>query len=252
MDRLLYTAMSGAQLGVGRQAILSNNLANVGTAGFREQLSAARAVPVQGQALLSTRASAVETTVGSDLSVGPLSTTGRPLDVALREDNSWIAVQADDGTEAYTRRGDLQADEAGVLRIVGRPVLGDGGPIVVPLDSQVFVGADGTLSAIGPGEGPDTIADVGRLRLVAQGDAQMARGEDGFFRPVADQAGNVPALLRDENLGVISGTLEGSNVNPAEAMVAVIEASRYFELQMSAITTADENAERANRLLAIQ
>ncbi|MBF5056223.1 flagellar basal body rod protein FlgF, partial [Alcanivorax sp. 521-1] len=132
MDRILYTAMSGAKQTMDRQAVVSNNLANVSTAGFRGQLHALRAVPVQGDAALPTRASVVAATPGSDFSAGPMNATGRDLDVAL-QGNAWLAVQSEDGGEAYTRRGDLQVDGDGVLNSAGRPVIGEGGPIVVPL-----------------------------------------------------------------------------------------------------------------------
>ncbi|HCE39887.1 MAG TPA: hypothetical protein DEV80_07515 [Alcanivorax sp.] len=132
MDRILYTAMSGAKQTMDRQAVVSNNLANVSTAGFRGQLHAMRAVPVQGDGVLPTRASVVAATPGSDFSAGPMNATGRDLDVAL-QGNAWLAVQSEDGGEAYTRRGDLQVDGDGVLNSAGRPVIGEGGPIVVPL-----------------------------------------------------------------------------------------------------------------------
>ncbi|BBI58841.1 hypothetical protein HSBAA_01470 [Vreelandella sulfidaeris] len=131
MDRMLYTAMSGAKNSMDQQSVVSNNLSNVTTTGFRAQLQAARSVPVQGEALLATRTSAVTTIPGSDFSQGPVEFTGRTLDVAMQDD-AWMAVQADDGTETYTRRGDLQIDSDGVLLSVGRPVIGEGGPIAIP------------------------------------------------------------------------------------------------------------------------
>ncbi|MFC3285170.1 flagellar basal body rod protein FlgF, partial [Litchfieldella rifensis] len=148
MDRILYTAMSGAKQSLDQQAVVSHNLSNASTAGFRAQLHAMRAVPVQGDGLLPTRTSVAATTPGSDFSPGPVSTTGRELDVAI-DGNGWLAVQMPDGSEAYTRRGDLQVDGNGLLVNVGRPVIGENGPIVVPLGSQLSIGADGTISAIG-------------------------------------------------------------------------------------------------------
>ncbi|MBK5929778.1 flagellar basal body rod protein FlgF [Halochromatium salexigens] len=251
MDRILYTAMSGAKQGMDRQALVSQNLANVTTAGFRAQLYAARAVPVQGEAPLHTRASTVASSPGSDFSPGPISTTGRPLDVLIEQDG-WLAVQADDGTEAYTRRGDLQIDANGVVVVVGRPVVGDNGPIIVPLDSQVVIGSDGTLSAIGPGEGPEAIADVGRVKLVDPGEQTLIRGEDGLFRPPEDEDGEVAVLGQDEDLRLVVGSLEGSNVSAVEAMTAMIDAARHYEMQLSMISTTDENAQRANSLLSLQ
>lgn len=250
MDRILYTAMSGAKQSMDRQAVVSHNLANVSTSGFRAQLHAMRAVPVQGEAALPTRVSVAATTPGSDFSPGPVNRTERELDVAL-DGNAWLAVQADDGTEAYTRRGDLSVDGDGLVTVAGRPVIGDGGPIVVPLGASLTIGADGTLSALGEGDEPDAVVDVGRLKLVTPEQA-LLRGEDGLFRTPPNADGVALALEADEEARVTSGALEGSNVNAIEAMVAMIDVARRYEMQMKVISTADENAQRANNLLSIQ
>ncbi|MFQ3788124.1 flagellar basal body rod protein FlgF [Halomonas sp. A29] len=250
MDRILYTAMSGAKQSMDQQSVVSHNLANVSTSGFRAQLHAMRAVPVQGDGALPTRVSVAATTPGSDFSHGPITHTGRELDVAL-QGNAWLAVQADDGTEAYTRRGDLTVDGDGLVTVMGRPVIGEGGPIIVPLGSSVTIGADGTLSAIGEGEGPEALVDVGRLKLVSA-DQHLLRGGDGLFRMSPNAEGEVAALEADEDARVFSGALEGSNVSAVEAMVAMIDVARRYEMQMKVISTADENAQRANNLLSLQ
>ncbi|WP_373183807.1 flagellar basal body rod protein FlgF [Halomonas campaniensis] len=251
MDRILYTAMSGAKQSMDQQSVVSHNLANVDTVGFRAQLHAMRAVPVQGEAALATRTSVAASTPGSDFSPGPMATTGRELDVAI-DGNGWIAVQAADGTEAYTRRGDLQVDGDGLLMVTGRPVIGEGGPIIVPLGAQLSVGADGTLSAIGEGQGPEALVDVGRIKLVDPGQAALLRGDDGLFRPAANAEGEVVPLGQDEDVRVVSGVLEGSNVSAIEAMVSMIDVARRYEMQMKVIGTADESAQRANNLLSLQ
>ncbi|MCE8014781.1 flagellar basal body rod protein FlgF [Halomonas sp. MCCC 1A17488] len=250
MDRILYTAMSGAKQSMDQQAVVSHNLSNVSTSGFRAQLHAMRAVPVQGDGVLPTRVSVAATTPGSDFSQGPITQTGRELDVAL-EGDAWLAVQADDGSEAYTRRGDLQVDGNGLVTVVGRPVIGEGGPLIVPLGSSVTIGADGTLSAIGEGEGPEALVDVGRLKLVTP-QQSLQRGDDGLFRVPPNAEGEVAALEADEEARLASGALEGSNVSAVEAMVAMIDVAKRYEMQMKAIKTADENAQRANNLLSIQ
>lgn len=251
MDRILYTAMSGAKQTMDQQAVVSHNLANVDTAGFRSQLHAMRAVPVQGEAAHATRVSVAASTPGSDFSPGTMTTTGRELDVAV-QGQGWIAVQAPDGTEAYTRRGDLQVDGDGVLMITGKPVIGDGGPIIVPLGSQLSVGADGTLSAIGEGQGPEALVDVGRIKLVEPGGDGLVRGDDGLFRALPNAEGDVLALPQAEEARLVSGVLEGSNVSAVDAMVSMIDVARRYEMQMKVISTADENAQRANNLLSMQ
>jgi flagellar basal-body rod protein FlgF len=136
--------------------------------------------------------------------------------------------------------------------VAGRPVIGEGGPIIVPLGSQVSVGADGTLSAIGAGEDPDALVEVGRIKLVDPQDQALQRGDDGLFRAPPDAEGGVAPLPLDENVRLASGTLEGSNVSAIETMVSMIDVARRYEMQMKVISTADENAQRANNLLSIQ
>nr|WP_301011636.1 flagellar basal body rod protein FlgF [Halomonas sp.] len=248
---MLYTAMSGAKHTMDQQAVISQNLSNVSTAGFRAQLQAARAVPVQGDGALATRVSAVATTPGTDFSQGPIERTGRTLDIAM-QDNAWMAILADDGTEAYTRRGDLQLDNDGVLLSVGRPVMGEGGPIALPQGAQVFLGADGTISAIPQGEGPDAMVDVGRIKLVTPDEQGLIRGDDGLFRAPANEDGQLGGLPADEEARIVSGALEGSNVSAVDAMVSMIDVARRYDMQMKILSTADENAQRANSILSIQ
>ena len=248
---MLYTAMSGAKHTMDQQSVVSNNLSNVSTTGFRGQLQAARSVPVQGEALLATRTSAVTTTPGSDFSQGPVEYTGRTLDVAM-QDNAWMAVQASDGTETYTRRGDLQVDSDGVLLSVGRPVMGEGGPIAIPQGAQISLGADGTISAIPEGVGPEALVEVGRIKLVTPEEGDLTRGEDGLFRAPLNDEGVPGVLPADENAKLVSGALEGSNVSAVDAMVSMIDVARRYDMQMKVLSTVDENAQRANGILSIQ
>ncbi|UXZ53830.1 flagellar basal-body rod protein FlgF [Halomonas sp. 7T] len=251
MDRMLYTAMSGAKHTMDQQSVISQNLSNVSTAGFRAQLQAARSVPVMGDGALATRVSAVTTTPGTDFSQGPIERTGRSLDVAM-QDNAWMAVLADDGTETYTRRGDLQLDNDGVLLSVGRPVMGDGGPIALPQGAQISIGADGTISAIPQGEGPEALVDVGRIKLVTPDEQGLTRGDDGLFRAPVNEEGAPGVLQADDEARIVSGALEGSNVSAVDAMVSMIDVARRYDMQMKMLSTADENAQRANSILSIQ
>ena len=249
MDRILYTAMSGARQSMEQQSVVSHNLANATTSGFRAQLYALRAVPVQGDGALATRTSVVASTPGADFTAGPVNATGRELDIALQGD-AWLAVQAGDGSEAYTRRGDLQLDATGMLTSGGHPVLGENGPVVVPLGSALSMGADGTISAIGAGEDPESLVQVARLKLVTPGEAGLQRGTDGLFRN-SDAAGNSSPLPQDEQARLISGSLEGSNVNPVESMVAMIDNARRYDMQLKMIESIDENGRQADSLLSL-
>jgi len=239
MDRMIYLSMSGAKATMQRQDTLANNIANVSTPGFRAELQAFRAVPVQGSGA-STRVYSLETTTGYDATPGVVSATGRNLDVAV-SGNSWLTVQALDGTEAYTRGGSFDVSSDGTLTTrSGLPVMSDGGPMQVPPNSAVSIGADGTVSAKGT-DGKSTA--IGKLKLVTP-ETALQRGEDGLFR-AAD--GN--PLSADDTARVQDGALEGSNVSAVEAMVSMISAARQFEAQMKMISTAEANEKAAAQLL---
>lgn len=245
MDRMIYTALSGAKQTMDQQAAVANNLANVSTPGFRAQVNMFRAVPVVGQET-QTRAFTLASTPGADFKAGPLTYTERSLDVAIKG-NGWLVVQTPDGGEAFTRAGSLQVSADGQIQTMsGRPVLGDGGPLAVPPGSTVSIGSDGTITARGPGETAQGLAQVGRLRLVNPPPDAIARGDDGLFRL---RAGAAP-VERDPAIGVITGALEGSNVNPVEAMVDMIANARRFEMQIKMIQGADTNDQSANQLLS--
>ena len=239
MDRMIYLSMAGAKASLQRQDVLANNLANVSTAGFRAEMAAFRAVPVRGDGA-STRVYALETTTGYNATPGPVQATGNNLDVAMKG-NAWLAVQALDGTEAYTRAGALDVNTEGLLITkTGLTVLGDGGPIDVPPNSEVAIGSDGTISAK-TGSGRTTT--IGRLKLVTP-EVALTRGTDGLFRATE---GDLPA---DANARVQDGVLEGSNVSPVETMVAMISASRQFEQQMKLLQTAQSDEQAATKLLS--
>ena len=238
MDRMIFLSMSGAKATMQRQDTLANNLANVSTPGFRAELQAFRAVPVQGSGA-STRVYALETTTGYDASAGAITATGRDLDVAVKG-NGWLTVQALDGTEAYTRGGSLEVSNDGTLTTrSGLPVMGDGGPLQVPPNAGVSIGADGTVSAKGT-DGKNTA--IGKLKLVTP-EAPLQRGADGLFR------GADGDLSADDTARVQDGALEGSNVSAVEAMVAMISAARQFETQMKMIQTAEADEKAASQLL---
>jgi flagellar basal-body rod protein FlgF len=245
MDRLIYTVATGTKHILDQQATTSNNLANVSTSGFRAQIDAFRAVPVTGEGM-DTRTMVTSDTVGSDFSSGPLQITGRDLDVAIKG-RGWFAVQMPDGSEAYTRNGALQASPNGqLLGAGGMPVAGEGGPITIPPNATISIGADGTVAAISNESTPAVSTVLGRLKLVNPPDQDMIRGDDGLFRVKNGQ----PAPS-DPSVVVAGGTLEGSNVNAVDAMVNMISLARSFETQMSLLKNAENNAAKASQLLAL-
>ncbi|ABE59326.1 flagellar basal body rod protein FlgF [Chromohalobacter israelensis] len=252
MDRIIYTAGSGASQAMQQQSVVNHNLSNVSTPGFRAELDAMRAVPVQGDGRLATRTSVAATTSGTDFSPGYMNATGRRLDVAMQGD-AFLAIQDPQGGEAYTRRGDLQVDADGMLTVKGEPVMGEQGPIVVPPDAEFSIGADGSISVLEAGANPDEIAPVGRLKLVTPDLQALTRGDDGWFRlPPGDDAEIAAPQPLDEDARLQSGVLEGSNVSATDAMVAMIDGARRYDMQMKVIESADQNAQRANSLLSVQ
>jgi flagellar basal-body rod protein FlgF len=239
MDRMIYLSMAGAKATMQRQDTLANNLANVSTVGFRAELSAFRAVPVQGSGA-STRVYALESTPGYDASAGVVTGTGRSLDVAMK-DKAWLAVQGFDGTEAYTRNGSLDVTSDGTLTTTsGLTVLGDGGPIQVPPNTTPSIAADGTVSAT---DASGRSNAIGKLKLVTP-DGPLTRGTDGLFRAAEGD------LSADATAQVQTGALEGSNVSAVETMVEMIAAARQFEAQMKSLSTAESNDKTAQELLS--
>ncbi len=246
---MIYTAMTGARQAMQRQSVNASNLSNVDTNGFKGHLSAARAVPVQGGGL-ATRTITAETTPGTDMAAGKMQQTDRPLDVAIRGDG-WLAVNGPDG-EAYTRNGDLQMDDNGRLTIQGNPVLDENGQdIVLPINAQLSVANDGTISSIPPGGAANTMAPVARLKLAETPEAGMQRQDNGLFVPKPKAENEVPDLDASEDVRIRSGVVESSNVSAIESMMTMIESARSFEMNMKGIQGADENAQRANELLNV-
>ncbi|MFP5392099.1 MAG: flagellar basal-body rod protein FlgF [Gammaproteobacteria bacterium] len=246
MDRLIYTAASGAKHILEQQASTSNNLANLSTTGFRAQIDAFRAVPVEAAGTLPTRAFVVNATVGSDFSAGPLQMTGRDLDVAV-QGKGWLAVQMPDGSEAYTRNGALQMNANGLLQTSsGLTIAGEGGPISIPPEVTVTIGGDGTISTIATTTKPGAPTVLGRLKLVNPPEGDLVRGDDGLFRLKDGGSANSDPLVK-----VAGGALEGSNVSAVDSMVNMISLARSFETQMSLMKNAENNAAKADQILAL-
>ncbi|MFA7096516.1 MAG: flagellar basal-body rod protein FlgF [Gammaproteobacteria bacterium] len=245
MDRLLYVAMTGASQTMLAQAANSHNLANVSTTGFRADLEAFRSLPVYGPGYPG-RVYAMTEGKGVDFSPGSIITTGRDLDVAVNG-SGWIAVQAPDGTEAYTRAGDLRVTSGGMLVTgAGHPVLGNGGPIAVPPYETLEIGADGTISIRPLGQGAETLAVVDRIKLVDPPLQDLEKGQDGFLR-LKDGVTAFP----EAHVQLVSGALESSNVNAVDAMVRMIELARQFELQVKTMKTAEENDAVSARVMQL-
>lgn len=244
MDRMLYLAMTGAKQTMVSQAVNTNNLANVSTTGFKADLEQFRSMPVFGPGMPS-RVYAMAESPATDLTNGTFRTTGRELDVAIQGDG-WIAVQAPDGTEAYTRAGDLHIDGSGLLTTgTGLPVIGtNGGPILVPENEKFEVGIDGTISVRPVGQAASALAEIDRIKLVNPPLETLSKAEYGLM--VMEDGEAAPP---DANIRIMSGMLETSNVNAVESMVNMIELSRQYEMQVKMMKTAEENDASATQMM---
>jgi len=237
---MIYLGMTGAKETSDIQGLLSNNLANVSTTGFRADLERLRSVPVYGDGQAS-RVAVQGETPGSDLSPGAPITTGRDLDIAVQGEG-WIAVQAPDGNEAYTRAGDLRLSAGGILTTAsGHPVIGNSGPVALPPAEKLEIGTDGTVSAIMPGQ--DNLAVLDRIKLTRPPESSLSKGLDGLFRLGPDEI--APA---DASVKLVSGAIESSNVNAIETLVDMIGMARLFELQVKVMKEA-ENVDAATTKL---
>ena len=244
MDRLIYTAMTGASATMGQEAAVAHNMANATSTGFKTELHKLRAVQVQN-AQMPTRAFVVDASVSDDFSTGPLQHTNRPLDMAV-PGKGWFAVQMPDGSEGYTRNGNFEINANGILQTrTGLPVIGSGGPVTLPPDVEVAVGTDGTISTVPRTGARNSTSTVDQLKLVNPPETELVRGGDGYFR----LAGGNPAPA-DPAVRVASGYLEGSNVNVVEQMVSMISLARQYEMQTKMLSTAQEMDRAASQLVA--
>jgi flagellar basal-body rod protein FlgF len=246
MDHALYISMTGAKHNMLAQTIHANNLANVSTQGFKADLAQARSMGVYYGEGLPSRAYALTESPAIDFTQGAAMSTERDFDIAL-ENRGFIAVQAPDGTEAYTRSGRMYVDTVGMLRTGNDlPVMGDAGPIALPEFDKVEVAVDGTISLVVKGEKPDALAALNRIKLVDPNERDLVKSADGLYR--LKNGGTAEA---DVDVRVVRGFLEASNVNPVNEMTNILSLSRQYELQVKLMRTVDENSQASARLLQI-
>lgn len=243
---MLYIAASGASQDLLASGVRANNLANAQTTGFKAMMAQARAMPAFGEGL-PTRVFAMTESHANNYRDGALQQTGRDLDIAI-QGAGWFAVQDAEGNEAYTRAGSLQFATDGALQDAhGRPVMGDIGPILLPIPlSNVNIANDGTIS-VRPQGAPETVLEeVGRLKMVNPENKDLVRGEDGLFRQKNGQVADA-----DPAVQLRTGMLEASNVNPIEEMTSIISSQRHYEMQVKLMKEADELDQRGIQMMRI-
>ena len=245
MDRLIYSSLAAMRGAMARQATIANNLANVNTAGFRGEFTSAEAEWLKGSGL-NGRATMSQDVTGANMTPGAVTATGRDLDVALNG-NALLTVQAADGSEAYTRRGDLQLSQTGLLTTGdGVPVLGQSGPITLPPADSVSIGHDGQVWVVPQGGDPKSPQAVDTLKLVSADGSTIKKGIDGLFR--VDGGGALPA---DPDATLTAKSLEGSNVNASATLVDMIDAARSWEAQVKMLTTAQDLDKSSAQLMQL-
>ena len=246
MDHLLYIAMSGAKENMNGMAVRSNNLANASTAGCKADFEQARSMQAFGEGL-PTRVFSLTERPSQNFDAGAIILTERELDVAIQGDG-WLAVQAPDGNEAYTRSGNLQISAAGMLETAsGLPVMGDDGPIQLPVPlAKVEIAQDGSISVLPQGAPAEAMAVVGRIKLVRPLNSEMDKGNDGLFRRKDGQIAEASV-----DVSLLKGAIEGSNVNAVGEMTYMISLQRQFELQVKMMKSAEDMDRQQNQLLRI-
>jgi len=245
MDRLIYTAYTGMSASMIQQRVIANNMANAQTTGFRAELLVATPTTVKGTGL-EARAMTDAQVRGASMQQGDIEQTGNPLDVALTGD-TMLAVQDSDGTEVYTRRGDLTVDANGTLvNGDGLPVLSDNGPITVPAGVKLTINADGTVLAADPAQPAAPPEAVGKLKLASTTGSDVEKGLDGLFRVTG---GGV--LPTDDAARLVSGSLEKSNVNPTRVLVDMVSSQRLFEMRSKVVASAKDNDEKSTALMSL-
>lgn len=258
MDKLLYVSMSGAKQNLVGISMNANNLANAKTVGFRSDFEQQRAMQAFGEGH-PTRVFAMTERPGSNMQSGGIQTTGRDLDIAIAG-QGWLAVQDGQGNEAYTKEGNLQISTEGLLTTAkGTPVMGEGGPIVLPVPvEKVEIGPDGTITVRPQGAPANFLEVVDRIKVVEPPSANdLTKGADGLFRSkqllLNDNNNNFfnTGLEASPNARILSGALEMSNVNPVEQMVGMINHQRQYELQIKMMKKAEEIDQSQDQLLRI-
>lgn len=242
MDKALFIGTHGAKNTMHEMEVVTNNLANVNTTGFRADFEVMKQYQMKdGEA---SRSYAVRDHTYSDFKAGPLIHTERDLDVAV-SGRGFIAVQSKSGKEAYTRAGDLQVRNGFLTTQSGELIMGQGGLINVGIAERFSIGQDGSISA--KIKGAPNFVNINRIKLVSPNLTEIQKGTDGLFYPT----GNAGTAKADDKLRVTTGMLEGSNVNPVETLTTLIELSREFEMHTNLMRTMKEDSSKANQILEL-
>jgi len=239
MSDAIYQATAGALIQQYRLDVLSNNLANVNTVGFKEdrvyfelletELQDDPGVDVDARPYIAPVLSgdpSLEYYV--NFSQGSLRQTGNPLDLAI-EGDGFFNIQTPDGVK-YTRKGNFLLGENDLLITPeGYPVLGQSGNIQLEGDGPVTIDREGNIEVDG-----DT---VGSFRVTHFPDTQnLQKVGESLFKALDNGASAIPS----EQFEMLQGYVELANVDPVRGMVEMIETLRVFEAYQKTLETLDE------------
>lgn len=238
MDRLVFSSHSTVTEQATARRQLVNELANVSTTGFKRSYTMAMSsIKADGPGFdtrYNTQAYSID---AIDLAPGAIMVTGRPLDIALAN-KTVMGVQAENGELAFSRRGDLRVTATGVLEDgSGRAIMGEGGVINIPPGFDVRINKDGTVFARDPADPAAEEAFIDQLMLRDASETVLSRREDGLFAVNGEPPGSDFAS-GPNGVEVVTGSLEGSNVNAIYAMTKMIDHARTFEAQIRVIKEA--------------
>lgn len=247
MDRLAFNAVASINEQRLARQMTTNELANVSTPGFKRSFEAAmRPIMVEGAGFETRMQPQSQTTDNINLKPGTMMATGNDLDIALNG-QAVMGVSATDGTLAFTRRGDLRLTATGALENgAGHLVRGQGGgAITIPPGFQVNITDDGSVYATNPAQpGPVAPVLIDRILMRNASQTPLDRRSDGLFQVVGKPPGTDIAAVAGAPLPSLTAkSLEGSNVNPLEVMVKLMEQSRSFEQQVNVIKQAKDSDE---------
>jgi len=243
MDKMLYTAANGARQAMQAQTAVAHNLSNANTVGFKSHFNTFTSWNVEGPGF-NTRVMNQQQADDVDLSAGPIVTTDRELDIAING-NGFIAVQNEQGVEAFTRAGDLRLDSVGRLTTgTGFSVVGNAGPIAIPPAEKIEIGQDGSISIRPVGQAADAMVIADRIKLVNPKLDELYKNADGLLQV---RSGLIEPASPDVQLE--SGVIERSNVNAVGQMIELIANARQFETNIKLMQEAKSNDEASARLL---
>lgn len=246
IDKAIFLGMNGAANSMRRLEVVTNNLSNAATTGFKQDLMTQTQYPLEGGGIPA-RTYALENHVYPNFKQGPIVDTGKPLDVAISGDG-FIAVQSSSGGEAYTRNGSFIVKNGLLTTQTGQLVLGVNGIINIPPNvANISIGRDGSISVRERGADPTEPITIGQLKLVNPATTDLHKGEDGYF-VLGEESGNAPI---SNQVQLVPGAVEGSNVSAVDQLTNLIELSRQFDMDVQLMKTVGDDTQQANQLLNV-